>query len=232
MIQIRKSEERGHANHGWLDSRFSFSFAEYYDPKHVQFRNLRVINEDWIAPTTGFGMHPHRDMEILTWVREGELEHSDTMGNRRKLVPGEIQAMSAGSGLFHSEYNSSATEKLHLFQIWIFPEIRGVQPGYDQKAFDAAGRRDKFQVLASGDGREGSLVMNADARFAVADLAAGKSASYPVEKGRGVWVQVAEGEVKLNGVDLKQGDGAMVEDETALTFEAGKDSHLLVFDLA
>lgn len=149
MIQIRKSDERGKANHGWLDSKFSFSFADYYDPKHVQFRGLRVINEDWVSGGKGFGMHPHRDMEILTWVREGKLEHADTMGNKRTIEPGELQAMSAGSGLFHSEYNPSPDQPVHLFQIWILPEKRGIQPGYDQKAFDASGRRDKFQVIAS-----------------------------------------------------------------------------------
>ena len=231
MIQIRKSEERGHANHGWLDSHFSFSFADYYDPKHVQFRGLRVINEDWVSAGKGFGMHPHRDMEILTWVREGKLEHADTMGNKRTIEPGELQAMSAGTGLFHSEYNPSSDKPVHLFQIWIMPEIRGVQPGYDQKTFAAEGRRDQFQLIASHDGRDGSLQMNADANFLVADLAAGKDATYPVENGRGVYVQVADGNVELNGVRLNQGDGAMVEGEAALQFKAAVDAHLLLFDL-
>jgi redox-sensitive bicupin YhaK (pirin superfamily) len=231
MIQIRKSEERGRANHGWLDSRFSFSFAEYFDPKHVQFHNLRVINEDRVSPGKGFGMHPHRDMEILTWVRQGKLEHADTMGNKRTIEPGELQAMSAGTGLFHSEYNPSPNEPVHLFQIWIMPDQRGVQPGYDQKTFDPAGRKGKFQLIASADGSEGSLEMHADAKFLVADLEAGNVVSYPVDAGRGVYVQVAEGEIDLNGQALATGDAALVEGETALNIKAGKEAHLLVFDL-
>jgi redox-sensitive bicupin YhaK (pirin superfamily) len=231
MIQIRKSEDRGKANHGWLDTRHSFSFANYYDPKHVQFRGLRVINEDWVAGGKGFGMHPHRDMEILTWVRSGKLEHADTMGNRRTIEPGELQAMSAGSGLYHSEYNPSPDEPVHLFQIWIMPEKRGIQPGYDQKAFAAEGRQGKFQLVASKDGEEGSLQMNADARFLVADLGVGDQATYPVGTGRGVYVQLAQGSVVLNGESMNAGDGAMVEDEAAITIQASSDAHLLLFDL-
>lgn len=231
MIQIRKSNERGHANHGWLDSRFSFSFAEYYDPKHVQFRGLRVINEDWVQGGKGFGMHPHRDMEILTWVREGKLEHADTMGNRRTIEPGELQAMSAGTGLFHSEYNPSPDVPVHLFQIWILPEQRGIQPGYEQKKFESSGRDGKFQLLASPDGEGGSLPIHANARFLAADLAAGASAAYEVEKGRGVYVQVAEGSVELNGNKLSAGDAALVEDETSIQVAAESKAHLLVFDL-
>ncbi len=232
MITLRPSAERGHANLGWLDSRFSFSFADYYDPKHVQFRGLRVINEDYVMGGKGFGMHAHRDMEILTWVREGKLEHADTMGNKRTIEPGELQAMSAGSGLHHSEYNHSATDKVHLFQIWIMPEKRGVQPGYDQKTFDAAGRAGGFQLLASQEGEAGSLQINADAKFLVADLANGAAAEYAVEKGRGVWLQVASGSVELNGVKLETGDGAAVEDEASLRLTAQSDAHLLLFDLA
>jgi redox-sensitive bicupin YhaK (pirin superfamily) len=231
MIQIRKSEDRGRANHGWLDTRHSFSFASYYDPNHVQFRGLRVINEDWIAEGKGFGMHPHRDMEILTWVRSGKLEHADTMGNRRTIEPGELQAMSAGSGLYHSEYNPSPDQPVHLFQIWIMPEKRGVQPGYDQKAFSAEGRKGKFQLVASQDGQEDSLQMNADARFLVADLGAGDQATYPIEKGRGVYVQVAQGSVALNGQPMNAGDGAMVEDEAEITIQTSSEAHLLLFDL-
>jgi hypothetical protein len=231
MIQIRKSEDRGKANHGWLDTRHSFSFANYYDPKHVQFRGLRVINEDWVAGGKGFGMHPHRDMEILTWVRSGKLEHADTMGNRRTIEPGELQAMSAGSGLYHSEYNPSPDEPVHLFQIWIMPEKRGIQPGYDQKSFAAEGRQGKFQLVASQDGEEGSLQMNANARFLVADLGAGDQTTYPVETGRGVYVQLAQGSVVLNGESMSAGDGAMVENEAAITIQASSDAHLLLFDL-
>jgi hypothetical protein len=231
MITIRPSEERGKANLGWLDTKHSFSFADYYDPKHIHFRGLRVINEDVVAPAKGFGMHPHRDMEILTWVRSGKLEHADTMGNRETIVPGELQAMSAGSGLFHSEYNPSDTESVHLFQMWILPEKKGVTPTYGQTKFDAAGREGKFQVLASKDGREGSLPMNADAALLAADLRAGETAQYDLAAGRGAYVQVAEGEVELNGMKLGRGDGAMVEDESTLAFTASRDAHLLLFDL-
>jgi quercetin 2,3-dioxygenase len=170
-------------------------------------------------------------MEILTWVRSGKLEHADTMGNRRTIEPGELQAMSAGTGLFHSEYNPSAEEPVHLFQIWIMPEKRGVQPGYDQKTFDAADRAGQFQLIASQDGEAGSLAMNADAKFLVADVAAGASVAYQVEAGRGVYVQVASGGVELNGTVLAEGDAAKVEDETALAFKASSDAHLLLFDL-
>ncbi len=231
MIQIRKSEDRGKANHGWLETRHSFSFADYYDPNHIQFRGLRVINEDWVAGGKGFGMHPHRDMEILTWVRAGKLEHADTMGNRRTIEPGELQAMSAGSGLYHSEYNPSPDQPVHLFQIWIMPEKRGIQPGYDQKTFAAEGRKGKFQLVASADGDEGSLMMNADARFLVADLGTGDRSTYAVEKGRGVYVQLADGAVVLNGQTMNAGDGAMVEDEAEIAIQASSDAHLLLFDL-
>lgn len=231
MIQIRKSEERGHANHGWLDSKFSFSFAEYFDPKHVQFRGLRVINEDWVAAGKGFGMHPHRDMEILTWVREGTLEHADTMGNKRTIEPGELQAMSAGTGVFHSEYNPSPDTPVRLFQIWILPEKRGIQPGYDQKKFDAAERKGKFQLIASKDGSGGSLPMNADAKFLVADLEAGSTVKYPAEAGRGIYVQVAEGKVEINGKTFDTGDAALIEQEPEVTVKAASDAHLLVFDV-
>ncbi len=231
MIQIRRSEDRGKANHGWLDSRFSFSFADYYDPEYIQFRGLRVINEDWVSAGKGFGMHPHRDMEILTWVRSGKLEHADTMGNRRTIEPGELQAMSAGSGLYHSEYNPSPDQPVHLFQIWIMPEKRGIQPTYDQKTFSPAGRKGKFQVIASQDGEGGSLGMNADARFLVADLATGDQTKYEVESGRGVYLQTASGSVVLNGISLNEGDGAMIEDEAEIAIQASTDAHLLLFDL-
>lgn len=231
MIQIRKSEDRGKANHGWLDSRHSFSFADYYDPKHVQFRGLRVINEDSVAGGKGFGMHQHRDMEILTWVRAGKLEHADTIGNKRTIEPGELQAMSAGSGLYHSEYNPSPDQPVHFFQIWILPEKRGIQPSYDQKMFSQAGRQGKFQLVASEDGSENSLPMNADARFLVADLAAGEHTSYAVKPGRGVYLQLANGSVELNRQKMSAGDGAMVEDEAELSILAASPAHLLLFDL-
>jgi hypothetical protein len=231
MISVRPSEERGHANHGWLDSRFSFSFADYYDPKHVQFRALRVINEDVVAGGKGFGMHPHRDMEIMTWVRSGKLEHADTMQNRKVVSPGELQVMSAGTGVFHSEYNPDPKEPVHLFQTWIFPDERGTEPRYDQKAFDPEGRKGKFQVLASKDGRDGSLQIGADAALAAADFAAGDKTEYALGKGRGAWLQVAEGTITVNGVKLEKGDGAAVEQEESLRVEAETPAHVLLFDL-
>jgi redox-sensitive bicupin YhaK (pirin superfamily) len=230
-MSLRKSEERGHANHGWLKSKHSFSFADYYDPKHVHFRGLRVINEDWVAGGQGFGMHPHRDMEIITWVREGMLEHADTMGNRRTIEPGEAQAMSAGTGVFHSEYNPSADEPVHLFQIWIFPEARGIQPGYDQKKFSEAERKNRFQVLASREGEEGSLTIHTDAKFLVADLEGGRQVDYAVAPGRGVYLHLANGAVKVNGQDLSTGDAVMVEEAEKLEVVASEDSHVLLFDL-
>ncbi len=231
MIQIRKSEDRGHADHGWLNTRHSFSFADYYDPRHVQFRGLRVINEDWVAGGKGFGMHPHRDMEILTWVRSGKLEHADTMGNRRTIEPGELQAMSAGTGVFHSEYNPLPDTPVHLFQIWILPDQRGVQPGYDQKIFDPQGRSGQFQLLASPDGENGSLPIHADAKFLAADLTAGEQLEYKLGAGRGAYVQIASGAVSVNGNPLNAGDAVMVESEDAIVFESSDASHVLVFDL-
>ncbi len=231
MITVRPSEERGHANHGWLDSRFSFSFADYYDPKHVQFRALRVINEDVVAGGKGFGMHPHRDMEIMTWVRSGKLEHADTMQNRKVVNPGELQVMSAGTGVFHSEYNPDPKEPVHLFQTWIFPDEQGVEPRYDQKAFDPEGRKGKFQVLASKDGRDGSLQIGADAALAAADFTAGDKTEYALGAGRGAWLQVAEGTITVNGVKLEKGDGAAVEKEEVLRVEAETPAHVLLFDL-
>jgi redox-sensitive bicupin YhaK (pirin superfamily) len=231
MITVRPSSERGHADHGWLQSKHTFSFADYYDPKHVSFRALRVINEDWVAGGKGFGMHPHKDMEILTWVRSGRLEHADTMQNRKVIHPGELQVMSAGTGLFHSEYNPDATETVHLFQTWIYPDRRGIEPRYDQKMFDETERRGKFQLLASSDGREGSLMIHADAALSAVDLAAGETAGYALEAGRGAWLQVARGSVKVNGVELKEGDGAAVENESAIAVEATEAAHVMLFDL-
>ncbi len=231
MITIRKSEDRFHGQHGWLDSRHTFSFADFYDPRHVQFRGLRVINEDYVAGGKGFGMHPHRDMEIITWVRSGQLEHADTMGNRRTISPGEAQVMSAGTGLFHSEYNPLPDTPVHLFQIWIYPEKRGIQPSYDQRTFAAEGRANQFQLLASREGEQGSLVINTDAKFLVADLRAGTSTQYELGEGRGLWIQVASGSVEVNGQELNEGDGAAIENEAEIEVKAMADSHLLLFDL-
>lgn len=231
MITVRPSNERGHADHGWLKSRHTFSFADYYDPRHVSFRALRVINEDWVAGGKGFGMHPHRDMEIMTWVRSGKLEHADTMNNREVIHPGELQVMSAGTGVFHSEYNPDPTEEVHLFQTWIYPDQRGIAPRYNQKRFPAEERKGRFQVLASRDGREGSLVIHADAALSAADIPAGQRAEYKLASGRGAWLQVADGEVEVNGVALKTGDGAAIEDEELIAVSATQDAHVMLFDL-
>lgn len=231
MIQIRKSQERGHADHGWLQSSHSFSFADYYDPAHVHFRGLRVINDDRVAAAKGFGMHPHRDMEILTWVRAGRLEHADTMGNRRTIEAGELQVMSAGTGLFHSEYNPSDVEAVHFFQVWIFPESRGISPSYDQKRFDPADRQNRFQLIAGNDGADGSLQIHADARFLVSDLSAGSEVTYTPQTGRGIYLHVADGEVTLNGLTLQSGDAARIENEDQIGILARQQSHLLLFDL-
>lgn len=231
MIQVRPSEERGHANHGWLDSRFTFSFADYYDPKHVHFRGLRVINEDYVSGGKGFGMHPHRDMEILTWVRSGQLEHADTMGNRERISVDELQVMSAGTGLMHSEYNPLPDTPVHLLQIWIFPEAKGLAPRYEQKKFDPAARQGKFQVIASRDAREGSLQIFTDAALYAADLKEGEKTEFTSGAGRGQWLQVVKGGLVVNGVELKEGDGAAVEGEAALAVEAKADAHVLLFDL-
>jgi len=231
MILLRPSAERGSAGHGWLQSRFSFSFAGYHDPAQIRFHGLRVINEDRVAAGRGFDMHPHRDMEILTWVRQGRLEHADTIGNRRTIEADELQVMSAGSGLLHSEYNPSATEPVHFFQIWIEPALRGIEPGYSQARFAPDGRRGRFQLLASAEGAEGSLSIQADARFFVADLSTGEQLRFGADSDRGQYLHVAQGKIQLNGIPLDTGDAAKIEAETDLHLTAGEDSHLLLFDL-
>ena len=194
MIQVRPSNERGHANHGWLDSQFSFSFADYYDPEHMGFRDLRVINEDHIAPGQGFGTHPHRDMEILTWILDGELEHRDSMGSGAVIRPGELQHMTAGTGITHSEFNPSKTKPVHLLQIWILPEKRGLKPGYEQKEFPRAELDGKFRLLAAHDGRDGAL-QNSSGFGALRGAAreGREKASHELKSGRHAWVQVARG---------------------------------------
>jgi redox-sensitive bicupin YhaK (pirin superfamily) len=231
MIQTRPSAERGSADHGWLQSLFTFSFAGYHDPAHVHFRGLRVLNEDRVAPGQGFGMHPHRDMEILTWVRMGMLEHADTLGNRGAIQPGELQTMSAGSGLLHSESNASTVEPVHFFQVWIYPERRGIAPGYGHKRFEPEGRRDRLQLVASADGSEDSLPIQADARFFVADLGPGKQLSFESKASRGQYLHLASGKLTVNGILLAAGDGASVDSETELKVRAEEESHLLLFDL-
>jgi redox-sensitive bicupin YhaK (pirin superfamily) len=229
MIQIRPSEERGHAEHGWLDSRFTFSFADYFDPEHVQFRSLRVINEDHVAPGKGFGMHPHRDMEILTWMLDGSLEHRDSMGSGAVIRPGELQHMSAGTGVMHSEFNPSATKEAHLLQIWITPERKNLKPEYEQLAFSDADLRGKFGLVA---GPDAPVTIHQDAKLFIARLDQGAEAHQALKPGRHGWVQVARGSVELNGKELRQGDGAAISKEADIHVKAGDASEVLLFDLA
>jgi hypothetical protein len=232
MYRVRKAADRGHFNHGWLDTFHTFSFSEYHDPAHTQFRSLRVMNEDRVAPGQGFGMHGHRDMEIVTFVLSGALQHKDSLGNGEVLRPGEVQQMTAGSGIRHSEFNPSVNEPVHLYQIWLLPERPGLQPGYAQKAFDVAGRENRWQLSASHDGREGSLVIHQDAAIFRASLAAGKSLEHQLAPGRHAWLQVFSGEVTVGGHKLSAGDGLAVSEETALTVTADQAADLLLFDLA
>jgi len=231
MITLRPSEERGRTRMDWLDSRHSFSFAEYHDPKHVHFRDLRVINEDWIEPAMGFGTHSHRDMEIITYMLDGKIAHRDSLGSGSTLTPGEVQVMSAGTGIAHSEYNGSREETAHLLQIWIFPERKGITPRYEQKAFPEMSRRGKLQPVASPDGRDGSLRIHQDVTLSLGSFPKGGEATYPLAAGRNAWVQVARGAVRINGKDLKEGDGAALSDERAVVLQAPEDSEVFLFDL-
>jgi quercetin 2,3-dioxygenase len=232
MIQIRKSDERGHANHGWLDTRFTFSFADYYDPKHVQFRTLRVMNDDRVAGGGGFPTHPHRDMEIVTYVLEGALAHKDSMGNGSTIRPGDVQYMSAGTGVAHSEFNASRTEPVHLYQIWMFPDKNGHKPRYDQKNFSEAEKRGKLRLLVSPDGRDGSVEIRQDNELYATVLQPGESVKHELKPERHAYVQVARGSVKLNGQALEAGDGAAISGEKALQLTGVEDAEVLVFDLA
>jgi redox-sensitive bicupin YhaK (pirin superfamily) len=232
MITIRHAQDRGHAEHGWLKTHHTFSFADYYDPEQMSFRSLRVMNEDVVAPGQGFGMHGHRDMEIVTYVLEGELEHKDSMGNGEVLRPGEFQHMSAGSGIRHSEFNPSETQPVHLYQIWLLPVKAGLTPSYSQKAFATDGRQDRWQVVASQDGREGSLRINQDAAIELANLSAGSQLMKELAPGRHCWLQVLRGAVTLNGQSLNTSDGAAISDETRLTLEAKVPAEIMLFDLA
>jgi redox-sensitive bicupin YhaK (pirin superfamily) len=231
LVTVRKSADRGQADFGWLDSRHSFSFGEYYDPKHMGYRTLRVINEDFIAGGGGFPTHPHRDMEIVTYVLKGGLEHKDSMGTGSVVVPGDVQRMSAGTGVTHSEFNHSEKETVHLLQIWILPERRGLQPGYEQKTFPAADKRNRLRLIGSRDGRDGSVTIHQDVNLYASVLDAGASVSLPVAAGRGVWVQVTKGAVTANGAKLAAGDGASIEKAAVVEISASEESELLVFDL-
>jgi hypothetical protein len=231
MLRIRRSDDRGHADHGWLDSHHTFSFADYHDPEHMGFRALRVINEDRVAPGGGFGTHPHRDMEIISYVLDGELGHKDSMGNGSVIRPGDVQRMSAGTGVSHSEHNASKAQPVHFLQIWIVPDRRGHAPGYEQKAFPIDERRGRLRLVASPDGADGSVTIHQDARLHVANLDGDERAELALAPGRQAWVQVARGSVELNGERLATGDGAAVVDETAVTLAGGQGAEVLVFDL-
>ena len=232
MIKVRKGDARGASNHGWLDSKHTFSFADYHDPAHMGFRALRVINEDRVTGGKGFGTHGHRDMEILSYVLEGALRHEDSIGTGSVIRPGEVQRMTAGSGVTHSERNESAKEPVHFLQIWIVPEVQNLKPGYEQRAFPEAERRGKFRLVAARDGRDGAITVHQDVSLWSALLDAGATASLTLAEGRHAWVQIARGAVKLGEVTLRAGDGAAVSAERSLTFTAEAASEVLVFDLA
>lgn len=232
LITIRKSEDRGRADFGWLHARHSFSFGDYYDPKHMGFRSLRVINEDRIDPAKGFGTHPHKDMEIITYVIRGQLEHKDSMGNGSVIDPGTVQGMSAGSGVQHSEFNPSSSDPTHLIQIWIQPAEMGVEPRYDQLTLSDEESRNVLRLLVSGDAREDAMQMQQDGQMYVSRLDAGVSVRHSVAKGRGVWIQVISGSVDLHQNVLNAGDGASIEDEEEFLISAlESDTHILLFDL-
>jgi quercetin 2,3-dioxygenase len=232
MITVRPAAERGNTKIHWLDSRHSFSFGDYYDPKHSQFRSLRVLNDDKVAPGGGFGMHPHRDFEILSYVVSGALEHKDSLGTGAVVRPGEVQRITAGTGVLHSEFNPSATESVHFLQIWLTPERRGLTPGYEQKAFPESERRGKWRLVASHDGRDGSVTIHQDADTFAALLEKGESATHFVRPGRSAWIQVVRGSVTLNGQKLATGDGAAVSEVPAIKVVATAPAELLLFDLA
>lgn len=232
MLTVRRSSERGHFDHGWLDTYHTFSFAGYHDPRHMGFRALRVINEDRVAPGRGFGTHPHEDMEIVTYVLSGALAHRDSLGTGSTIRPGELQRMTAGTGITHSEFNASREEPVHLYQIWLLPEREGLEPGYEQRAFPDAERADRLRLVASPDGRDGSLTIRQDARLYLATLGADREVAHAPAPGRHAWLQVLRGRVDLNGRRLDAGDGAAASDEPALTIRSDGPSEVLLFDLA
>ena len=232
MLEIRRSAERGYADHGWLKSYHSFSFANYYDPKFVSFGSLRVINEDRVAAGSGFGTHAHRDMEIISYVLDGALAHKDSMGNGSAIEPGDVQRMSAGTGVTHSEFNHSKAGVTHFLQIWIEPAEKGIAPGYEQKHFDEAGRRGQLRLIASRDGRDGSVLVHQDVNLYATLLDGAERASLPLAAGRRAYVHVARGAVTVNGEDLEAGDALKLTDAAGIQLEKGRDAEVLVFDLA
>ncbi|MBD1847122.1 pirin family protein [Cyanobacteria bacterium FACHB-63] len=232
MLTLRKSNDRGHANHGWLDSYHTFSFANYYDPSHMGFRKLRVINEDWVAGGGGFAPHSHRDMEIITYVLEGALEHQDSMGNREVIRPGEVQRMTAGTGVTHSEYNASKTEPVHLLQIWVLPERSSLTPGYEQKFYAPEEKRGQLRLIASQDGRDSSVTVHQDLNLYATVLRSGEKLTHSIAPDRHLWVQIARGSAIVNGEVLTNGDAVAIEAEPTLELIGQKDAEILVFDLA
>lgn len=232
MIKIRKSKDRGHFDHGWLRTFHTFSFADYYSPDFMGFRTLRVINEDYVEPGKGFPTHSHRDMEILTYVLEGSLEHKDSMGNSSVIRPGEVQRMSAGTGVTHSEFNASEKEWVHLLQIWILPEKKGITPGYEQKRFPAEDKEGRWRLVASRDGVDGSVSFFQNSKIYTATLSMSQKLDYVNPAERAAWLQVARGTLQLNGKPLEAGDGAAVEDEETLHLTNGDNAEVLLFDLA
>ncbi|GAB3645869.1 pirin family protein [Ramlibacter alkalitolerans] len=232
MLTVRRSQERGHADHGWLKSFHSFSFAGYHDPEHMGFGNLRVINEDRIAPGTGFGQHGHRDMEIISYVLSGELAHRDTLGNVKAIPPGDVQRMSAGRGVMHSEFNHAEDQTTHFLQIWIEPNVQGIEPSYEQRGFAEAEKRGKLRLVASPDGAQGSVQIHADARVYAGLFNGDETASIELDAARPVYVHVVRGELSVNGTRLAAGDAAKLRGERTLAIDHGKDAEVLVFDLS
>jgi quercetin 2,3-dioxygenase len=232
MIRVRKAGERGHFDHGWLDTYHTFSFGDYYDPAHLGFRSLRVINDDRVQPGQGFGMHGHRDMEIVTYVLDGALQHKDSLGNGSIIRAGELQRMTAGTGVRHSEFNPSDKEGVHLYQIWLLPERKGLKPSYEELAVGEEEKQGRFRLVASADGAAGSLTIHQDARLYLASLLPGQPVAHSIEPGRAAWLQVLRGSVNVLGNDLSAGDGVAVTDENAISVQAAVPSEVLLFDLA
>jgi hypothetical protein len=232
MITIRPSAERGGGNHGWLNTKHTFSFSDFWDPKWMGFRSLRVINEDWVAPNSGFPTHPHRDMEIITYVLAGKLEHKDSLGTGSVILPGDGQRMTAGSGIRHSEFNPSTSEPVHLLQIWILPEKVALPPSYEQKSFPEGEKQGKLRLIASRNAQDGSVKIHQDAKLYVSLLKSGEEVTHEIAPERYGWLQVARGGVELNGKTLNQGDGAAISNESKLTIKGKEDGEVLLFDLA
>jgi quercetin 2,3-dioxygenase len=231
MIVKRPAAERGHFDHGWLDTSHTFSFADYHDPAHMGFRALRVINEDRVAAGQGFGAHSHRDMEIITYVLDGALAHADSIGNRSTIVPGDVQRMSAGTGITHSEFNARQDEPVHFLQIWLLPDRRGLAPGYEQKAIPESEERGVLRLLASRDGRDGTVTIHQDVDLYGSRLEPGERVKHALADGRHAWLQMVRGRIELNGTPLAAGDGAAVSEESALEMVAQESAHFLLFDL-